>query len=210
MARCVLFLVRYDGGAMEPQPPDKVWTYDDLVAMGDYTEGKKYEIVDGALVVSPGPSTRHQVILGNLAALLRAALQVPRIAQVLFSPIDVVLSSTRVVMPDFVVVSAARRSIIEKHAIVGAPDLVIEILSPSNRKHDQIVKRRMYARSGIREYWIVDPEVDSVEVLELVEGGLSYRQAGYYAADERVRSVVFEVELDVSEIFAAPAFDDPA
>lgn len=192
---------------MDPQPPNKVWTYDDLVALGPYEDGQKYEIFDGELVVSPGPLVCHQRISANLAAILRRELQDRRIAEVLSAPLDVVLGPSRVVMPDFMVVAAARRGIIDRHAIVGAPDLVIEILSPSNAKHDRVRKRRFYARAKIREYWIVDPDSDTVEVLALVDGGLSYRQVGFYASDERLRSTVFDLDLDVGEVFALP-FDD--
>ena len=190
---------------MEIEKPGKVWTYDDLVAMGEYTDGRKYEIFDGELVVSPSPTVDHQRIVANLAALLRDALTKPRLAEVLFAPFDVVISPTRVVQPDLLVVAVGRRArVLQRHAAVEAPDLAIEILSPSNTKHDRVRKRRFYARIGIREYWIVDPESESIEVLALIDGGLSYRHAGFYASDERLRSTVFDLELDVAQVFADP------
>lgn len=193
---------------MERHPPDKVWTYDDLLAMPESTDGTRYEILDGVLVVSPSPATKHQRVLGNLYVMLRQALHDTRIAEVFMAPFDVVLSKTRVAEPDLLVIAAERRGMLEKRGVFGAPDLVIEILSPSNTKHDQVTKRRMYARSGIREYWIVNPDAESVEVLSLIENGLSYRQLGYYATGEMLASAEFEVALPVDKIFADP-FADP-
>lgn len=194
---------------MERFPPDKVWTYDDLLAMPEPTDGKRYEILDGVLVVSPAPATKHQRVLGNLHVMLRRCLHDTRIGEVFMAPFDVVLSKTRVAEPDLLVIAAQRRDILERRGVFGAPDLVIEILSPSNTKHDLVTKRRMYARSAIREYWIVDPEAEAVEVLALIDSGISYRQAGYYANGEVLASTVFDLALSVDEIFADP-FAEPS
>lgn len=186
---------------------DKRWTYDELVAMGDRVDGTKYEIFDGELVVSPAPGLAHQLILGNLYALLRTALVESRVAMVLFAPFDVILGATRVVQPDLVVVRAGRKGVLQERGAVGPPDLAIEVLSPGNRKHDRVRKRRFYARSRIPEYWIVDPEEKSIEVLALIEDGLTYRSAGWYTAGDRLRSTGFELELAVDEVFTVPDSD---
>lgn len=193
---------------MERHPPDKLWTYDDLLALPASTDGRRYEILDGILVVSPAPGTKHQRVLGNLYTMFRRTLHDTRIAEVFVAPFDVVLSTTRVAEPDLVIIAAHRRGILERRGVAGAPDLVIEILSPSNTKHDLVTKRRMYARSGIREYWIVDPQAEAVEVLALIDDGLSYRQVGYHANGETLASTVFELALSVDEIFADP-FAEP-
>jgi len=176
----------------------KVWTYDDLATLPD--DGQRYEILDGELVVSPAPSLRHQRVLTQLLKQL-FALEYTGRATIWVGPTDVKLSPTRVVEPDVVVVSHARREILREQAIEGAPDLVVEVVSPSNRKHDLTVKRRFYARIGVREYWIVDPESETVEVLALADGVLGYRQDQWAGPGDRVRSVVFGVEVDVTALF---------
>jgi Uma2 family endonuclease len=194
---------------METKQPDKVWTYDDLVAMGAYPDGRKYEIFDGELVVSPSPSLWHQEVLKRLFRVLDRDLEQRRLGKVFFAPLDVVLAPTRVVQPDLLVVGMDRFATLEKRGIVQVPpDLAIEVLSPNSRKHDRVRKRRFYARIGIREYWIVDPDDHTIEVLALIDGGLSYRQVGWYAAGDRVRSASFELELDVDPIFEPLVEDD--
>ena len=86
--------------------------------------------------------------------------------------------------------------------IEAAPDLVIEVISPSNAKHDRARKRRCYARHGVREYWLVDPEAGTIDVLELVEGGLTYRSAGWYGPGDRARSATLDLEIAIDELFA--------
>jgi Uma2 family endonuclease len=94
-----------------------------------------------------------------------------------------------------------RKTAFTKRGIEAAPDLVFEVLSPSNRKHDRVRKRRFYARNGIPEYWIVDPEEHTIEVLERIDGGLSYRQAGWYASGDVARSTQFELAIDIDALF---------
>lgn len=186
---------------METKAPDKVWTYDDLVAMGEPEDGKRYEILDGELFVSPSPSLWHQEVLKRLFRVLDRELEQRGIAKVYFAPLDVILSPTRVVEPDLLVVRKERFEILARHGVVGAPDLVVEVLSPSNTHHDRVRKRRFYARNGVREYWIADPDAKTIEVLSLVDGGLSYRAAGWYATGDRVRAETFELEFELDPIF---------
>ncbi len=185
----------------------KVWTYDELVGVAERSDGRKYEIFDGELVVSPAPSLAHQLILGNLYVLFRQALVESGIATVLFAPFDVILGASRVVQPDLVVVRAGRKGVLQAHGAIEPPDLAVEVLSPGNRKHDRVRKRRFYARSRIAEYWIVDPEEKSIEVLALIEDGLTYRSAGWYTAGDRVQSAGFSLELAVDDVFAVPEPD---
>jgi Uma2 family endonuclease len=174
------------------ETPKKVWTYEDLEQLPD--DSTRYEIIDGELFVV------HQSVLGRLHVAFQAQLDVPKLANVFLAPLDVIMSRTRVVQPDLVVISAERRGII-KRRIEGVPDLLVEILSESNTKHDRVTKRRLYARCGVREYWMVDTDAQTVEVLELVEGGLSYRQHGWYGPGDRARAAMFPVEVAVDELF---------
>jgi Uma2 family endonuclease len=186
--------------AMEKKPK-KVWTYDDLVAMGEYKDGKKYEIFDGELVVSPAPNLWHQEVLKRLFRVLDAELEAKRLAKLYFAPLDVILSPTKVVQPDILVVRWQRRSILERRGATAAPDLVIEVVSPSNTKHDRVRKRRFYARNQVPEYWIVEPGDKTIEVLALIDGGLSYRQVGWYGPGDRVESATFTLAFDLDPIF---------
>src|SRR5438445_9482402 len=114
------------------------------------SDGKRYEIIDGELFEMTAPTAWHQRLLGRLHVWFVAQLETAKVARVYLSPCDVVTAPTRVVQPDLIVIAIARRSIV-KSQIEGAPDLVVEILSPSNPKHDLVTKRRFYARIGIRE-----------------------------------------------------------
>lgn len=177
----------------------KVWTYDDLASLPD---DQRYEIIDGELYVSPAPTRRHQLVAKRLMMAF-LELEKQRIATVWFAPLDLILSPTRVVQPDLMVVRWGRQSIVAEHGIVGPPDIVVEVLSPSTTKHDRTTKRRFYARNRIPEYWLVDPEAESVELLRLLDDGLSYRQAGWFGAGDRIR--IFDLELDVGPLFAPNA-----
>lgn len=132
-----------------------------------------WELIGGALVVSPKPSVRHQRLAKRL---LRAFLVMEDagLGEVL-GEVNDVLSEHDVLEPDLVFVRASRAEIIEPHAVVGAPDLVIEILSPSTRTRDLRDKRRLYARAGVAWYWTVDPDADRIDVRRLQ--GSSYRRA---------------------------------
>lgn len=179
------------------------WTYEDLVALPD--DGKRYEIIDGELYEMPAPNWDHQTILALLHLLF--APEAIRTGSILrFAPLDVILSDNhrRVVQPDLILMTAERRAIIRPHGIEGAPDLVLEILSPSNSAHDLVVKRRLYALSGVREYWIVDPASRIIEVLALDRDG--YRTVMSASGDQPVASRVLP---DLS-FPASAAFDDPA
>jgi Uma2 family endonuclease len=142
-------------------------TYEDYVLLPD--DGLRHEIIDGEHYANPAPNTKHQTVQGNLYAALRAYVKQHRLGAVFGAPFDVVLSELDVVQPDVVFVSNARRASITAANVQGAPDLVIEILSPSNRQYDEVVKRKRDAAMGVAEYWIVDPESETVKI---------YRRAG--------------------------------
>lgn len=143
------------------------FTYEDFQLFPD--DGKRHEIIDGEHYVTPSPITKHQRVLGNLYRLLSTFLHDRRLGSVFIAPLDVVFSDLDVVEPDLLFVSKERSEIITEKNIRGAPDLLVEILSEGTRKTDEIVKRKLYERFGVREYWIVDPLLDSVKVYRLVE-----------------------------------------
>ena len=138
-------------------------TYDDFVLFPD--DGKRHEIIDGEHFVTPSPSTKHQAIAMNLGSMLWNYLQERPIGRVFAAPFDVVFSHFDVVEPDLLYLSNARAAevLTSKHAR-GAPDLVVEIGSKGTRKRDATIKRRLYERFGVAEYWIIDPELDTIQV----------------------------------------------
>jgi len=141
-------------------------TYDDFCALPD--DGRRYEILDGDLYMSPAPVTLHQIAVGKLYRKLGDFVEDCRLGIVFVAPYDVILGKHDVVEPDLVFVSTARRSIITSKNIQGAPDLLIEVLSPSTADRDTRDKRNIYARCGVPFYWIVDPDRRSVLELQLV------------------------------------------
>jgi Uma2 family endonuclease len=151
------------GDRTDPARSDVKLTYDDYLLFPD--DGKLHELIDGEHFVTPSPNLRHQAILGVLHGLIWSYLQEQPIGSVFMSRLDVVLSKYDVVEPDLLYVSRARAAEVLSAAHVrGAPDLVVEIGSPSTRKRDETIKRRLCERFGVTEYWVVDPEVDVVRV----------------------------------------------
>jgi Uma2 family endonuclease len=147
---------------MESSPVVKL-TYDDFVRFPD--DGQRHELIDGCHYVTPSPNVRHQVISGRLHALLWAYLDAHPIGHVFHAPLDVVLSDIDVVEPDLLYVSNARADAILTPAHArGAPDLVVEIASPGTRRRDETIKRRLYQRDGVAEYWVVDPDIDVIRI----------------------------------------------
>jgi len=138
-------------------------TWDDVQQLPD--DGNRYEAIEGALYMTPAPSVRHQTISLRLERELARLLVDPGHGQLLHAPIGVRFPHTREgVQPDILFVSNERRGIIAPDELKGAPDLVVEILSPSTADRDRDIKRRLYHRHGVAEYWIVDPEANAVDV----------------------------------------------
>ena len=146
----------------------KEWTYEEFMAL---PEGGplRYEIIDGELSMTPAPDIRHQKISGNLFAMIHLFFSRHPLGEVFSAPTDVILSHDplRAVEPDLIVVSSEHRSIIREKNIEGSPDLLVEILSEGTEKRDRREKFSLYERSGVSEYWIVDPESQTVQVFRL-------------------------------------------
>ena len=142
--------------------------YADYAALPD--DGKRYEIHDGELSVTPAPGTRHQGVSMTLGSALHAYVTAHRLGRIFAAPIDVILSDTTIVQPDLVFVAADRASIISERGIEGAPTLVVEILSPSTARIDLNRKLQLYARHGVPYYWIVAPDTRSIDVYRATAG----------------------------------------
>lgn len=130
-------------------------------------DGKRHELIDGDHIMTPSPVAKHQRALFNLASLLKSFVEDHKMGEVFVAPFDVILSEFDVVEPDILFVSAERAKTLIKDWVRGAPDLVIEVLSPSTEEIDRGMKMKVYEKYGVREYWIVDPEAESIEVFAL-------------------------------------------
>ncbi len=176
-----------------------VLTYEDY---RNTTDEQRYELLDGELVVLPTPNIAHQVTLGDIFCELYDFLKEKKTGEA-FMRVAVVLSDTNVVEPDITFVSASRMDIVETDDIRGAPDLVVEVISPSNPERDLVRKRDIYARYGVGEYWIVDPDACSIRVMTLE--GSTYSTIGEYEAGDQLTSPTLKgLALEVEDVFAVP------
>jgi Uma2 family endonuclease len=136
---------------------------DDFMLFPD--DGRRHEIIDGEHYVTPSPVTRHQAILGRLHLSLGSFLvEHPGLGRAFFAPVDVIFTRWDVVEPDLLVIAGDQLDILTTKNVQGAPAIVVEILSPGTRKVDEQIKRRLFDRGGVREYWLIDPELDTVKV----------------------------------------------
>lgn len=178
------------------------FTYKDYKSLPE-SETKRYELLEGGLFMVPSPSFRHQLVSGNLELLLRNFVDEKELGIILHAPLDVVLGEREerdVVQPDILFIFKERLGIIAEEEIKGAPDLVIEILSPATADRDRTYKRTLYARHEVREYWIVDPEAKRVEVSTLGEKGFELSKV--YAGTDRLSSLLLKgLEVDLREVF---------
>jgi Uma2 family endonuclease len=144
-------------------------TYDDFVLFPD--DGRRHELIDGEHHVTPSPNRKHQAVVWNLTGLIWSYLQAHPVGRAFCAPFDVVFSEFDVVEPDLLFVSNARKgTVLTTQHVNGAPDLVVEVGSPGTRRRDEKLKHRLYEQQGVLEYWIVDPELETIGVFRLVEG----------------------------------------
>lgn len=130
----------------------------------------RYEIVDGELFVTPSPRTLHQIIVGNLHTDLMIYVRLNKVGKAFVAPLDVVFTSSTVLIPDIIFVSSDRLNVVGEKNISGAPDLVVEVISDSSRRLDREVKLKQYALYGVAEFWLIDPDGRTIEVFRLSNG----------------------------------------
>ena len=174
-------------------------TYEDYLATAD---DKRYELLNGDLMMVPAPNIKHQSILIRLGRELSRFTEEHGLGEVYVAPVDVVLSDTDVVQPDVLFISRAREHTITDENVRGAPDLVIEILSPSTADRDVGYKHDLYSRHGVLEYWIVDPTAESVAVHRQRDGRLEL--AGKFSRRGSLATALLEgLQLELGDIFAS-------
>ena len=185
------------------EPKAKIrFSYQDYKSLPEL-ETERYELLEGELVMVPSPTTYHQRISGNLELILRQFVLERDLGEVYYAPLDVVLaegSERKVVQPDILFISKNRSHIITEDEINGAPDLVVEIISKGTEERDRGYKKTLYARHGVKEYWLVDPKAKTVEVFTLGERGFEMVR-GYKSTETLNSSLLEGLKIDLQEIF---------
>ncbi len=152
-------------------PVDTRLTYDDFCLLPE--DGKRREIIEGDLFVTPSPQTPHQRAVVRLLIRLGPFVESHNLGEVFGAPFDVVLSEFDVVEPDLLFISNARANVLTNKNVQGAPDLVVEVLSESTARVDRSIKLKLYRKFGVQEYWIIDPHGPSAEIFRRGEEGLT-------------------------------------
>jgi Uma2 family endonuclease len=168
-------------------PVDIRLTYEDYCLLPN--DGKRYEIIEGELFVSPSPVEAHQRFVTNLAIILGGFVKRQPLGTIYVAPFDVVFSRFDVVEPDLLYVSKERASVVGPANVQGPPDLVVEVLSESTERTDRTTKLKLYARFGVKEYWILDPDACSAEIYRSLEAGLDLAEK--LASQDHLTSPLF-------------------
>ncbi|MGI8783042.1 MAG: Uma2 family endonuclease [Acidobacteriota bacterium] len=183
---------------MTPTRPELKFTYEDYLLL---PEDKRYELIDGDLCMVPAPSLYHQIVCRRIGVALTQFVDDRDLGEVLWAPCDVYLSQFDVVQPDMFFITSERRGIMKEAFVEGTPDLIVEIISPSDPKKDRDLKRKLYARFGAREYWIVDPAARSIDVLVREEDDLKVLQI--FVVEETLKSMLLpDFRLPFGGVFA--------
>ncbi|MDQ7825774.1 MAG: Uma2 family endonuclease [Candidatus Eremiobacteraeota bacterium] len=157
-----------------------VLTYEDYLTLPN--DRNRYEILEGELVMTPSPTTVHQKVSQNLEFIIISYLREHPVGSLYHAPVDVLLSDISVVVPDILFVAQQRASLISERGIEGAPDLIVEILSPGTAKYDRVSKMQIYGKRGVEWYWIVDHKEKTIEEYHNEKG--SFRLVRKASADE--------------------------
>ena len=181
----------------QPKPRTKLTVADYMNTPDDV----RCQLIDGELILAPSPTTRHQRISLRLAVELTQHIERTGLGEACIAPLDVVFPDREVYQPDILFVSNERRGIITEANIQGAPDLVVEILSPSTQRHDRGHKQNVYAERGVREYWIVDPDARTLEVLSAGANGWTPTTT-FSAEDVLVSPLLPGLSIDLGQVFA--------
>ena len=173
-------------------------TYEEFRRLPD--DGKRYELIHGEVHLTPSPTTKHQFALQNLSRSLDPFVFKHRLGEIFVAPLDVRLSRDTAVQPDPIFISNSRARIIKENYIDGAPDLVVEILSPSTAAHDRATKLALYAEAGVPEVWLLETVAKTVEVLKLQ--GKKYLVDSALAGERKLTSSQFPGwELPLTDLF---------
>jgi len=174
-------------------------TYEDYLTFPD-NDGIRKEIIEGELFMSPAPSIIHQRILRKLSFIINEYVNKNDLGEIFFAPCDIIFSNINIVQPDLIFISKENYQILTDLNIQGAPDLLVEILSPSTKENDRIFKKHIYEKFGVKEYWIVDPESETVEIWEMKN--TKFQLAVKASKNQLIKSQLLEgLQINLSEIF---------
>ncbi len=176
----------------------KLTTYDDYRHLPD--DGNQYQIIGGELYMTPAPSTAHQRISRNLFRCIDEFVSKHSLGEVLYAPVDVILTMTDVVQPDIVFVAKKRLNIITKKNIVEAPDLVVEVLSEHTKSIDRSAKKDLYERAGVKEYWLADPDKKRIEIL-ILENQKFGNPVLLKSGEALQHSILKGIRINMNEVF---------
>jgi Uma2 family endonuclease len=174
----------------------RLWTYADYCRIPP--DRKRHEIIDGRHFVNPAPSPYHQTVSRRLQYELMSLVEKRGLGEVFDAPVDLHLGPLTVVQPDLALLRNRNLSIIGDKKLTGVPDLVVEILRPSNRRYDTHIKRDRYERAGVREFWLVDPDAHSIEQLVLRRGRY---QVVDVATEHITLRVMRGITIDLAEVW---------
>jgi Uma2 family endonuclease len=183
---------------MEPAVVEKKkYTYEDYLKTPD---DKRYELIEGELFMTPSPIPQHQRISRKIEFMLEKFVNENALGEVFYAPCDVYLDNENVVQPDILFISKERLNIIGEKNIQGAPDLAIEIISESTAYRDLVQKKKLYAKFGVKEYWLIIPEEGSVEIYTLKDK--TYQLLKTYGKDDILESSLLKgLKIALKEIF---------
>jgi Uma2 family endonuclease len=175
-------------------------TYDEFQTL-PRDGSKRFELIEGEVFMTPSPNTKHQTAAANLHLALGQLVRERNLGRVFFAPYDVVFSKWTALEPDLLFIRKERLAIITEANVQGPPDLVIEILSPSNKKYDRETKMRAYEKAGVPEIWYFDPEDDTAEILNLGGNGLYVVTANLSGNARIVSKALPELYLTLDQVF---------
>ena len=182
-----------------PGPEQGKWTYEDYATIPD--DGKRYEVVNGVLFMSPAPDQKHQDTVGAIFVYLWNHINLGMLGRVYTAPFDVELASHTICQPDVMVILNANMSKISDKRVIGAPDLVVEVASPSTARYDRREKLDAYARSGVTEYWIAEPTSRTIEILTIEVN--TFSSHGIFEGKTLLSSkVIPDFPIHVEQLFA--------
>ncbi len=177
----------------------KHYTYEDYLRLPD--DGNRYEIINGELITSPLPKVIHQIVSEELGFLFSSFVKAQKLGKIFYAPTDVVLDKFNTVQPDIFFISNENRKLITEDNIKGAPGLIVEILSPSTAYSDLVEKKELYEAFGVREYWIVDPKKERIDIFVLQKGKYHLQERAERTG--KIQSVLLKgLSIDLAVLFS--------
>jgi Uma2 family endonuclease len=175
--------------------------YSDIETIPEWPEGPLVELIEGDLFMVPSPDIKHQRISMQLESMIQEFLKKHPVGEMFHAPVDVLLSEVDVVIPDICIILKSNANKIMQKNVQGAPDFVIEILS-TNEKRDVILKKNLYERYQVKEYWIVDPEKESVAIYTFTKETRKLTQKGMFSGEKVITSMLLpKFEVVARDIF---------